>query len=478
MKKAWYLIISLALQVMSVSALAAPAVPQGLYPGSSSTSVQTQPNPSDNSVLLSWFPVKGATYYKVKVNNISKNKITNYTPTLNTQKISVNSYETYRWLVISCDNKGCSSEPVAQMFFVVPVPKKPSCTISVSKSLITEGDSSSITANCTNNPTNYTWTVYPNTEKTPTGTGQTISFNKKGTYKYTLVASNPAGSSSSVSASITVNPSFCENSLNPQYSKEYNQSIGGYVFKINLCRGAELRAFNESPTETNYVDWTCENPKKYQAKRSKYPSDNVSGLIDRNVTLKNSSLVMSGAFHNGRFRHDGGIPSFLQVVNGLLTTSGGDSCSAFTKRVLVLNHTKSRATIANYSSISSIEDNYTKQGKNNTNLYEYTVIAGLDPDAEKDKYEKIGRNFACVSNTYDGGYGTVIFAISDHKNGATIQTMQDTLIKQYGCDKSKIIQFDGSTVSQASEKTNNKWVHIIPDRAAFSRGMPQVFYVK
>ncbi len=82
----------------------------------------------------------------------------------------------------------------------------PVCSLGASATNITTGGSSTLTANCTNSPTGYTWTGGP---PTASGASAVLNFPSAGSFAYTVAATNLTGAgaaSNSVTVNVTTTP--------------------------------------------------------------------------------------------------------------------------------------------------------------------------------------------------------------------------------------------------------------------------------
>jgi len=111
-------------------------------------------------------------------------------------------------------------------------------------------------------------------------------------------------------------------------------------------------------------------------------------------------------------------------------------------RMLKINNSESTATIEKFD-LQTFKDD----GED--------VVVGYSPDFDNSASISTGRNFVGVKNRNieKEGYGTVVFVISD--NLTSDEAIQ--ILKNQGCEDGQIMQLDGSTVAQFSEKVNNEW---------------------
>lgn len=259
----------------------------------------------------------------------------------------------------------------------------------------------------------------------------------------------------SASRKVFVNP--CAMTGAPRYSR---QKIGStYVFQVNLCQSADLRAYTATRNLNEYVR-SCAEPSRLAYRFDN--SLNIAGYRARQ-DLSGKKVVLSGSF--GQIPPTGtsyGYPSFPLLVNGSLLTYGDNRCAPGAKKSLIINHTQKRATVEDFL----VENVEAKQGQTN-----YTIVTGYDSTKAVRETEAIGRNFACVTNPYNTAFGTVVFAIaSSLKRADVVRLLTDT----YGCNSSQIVQFDGSESAQVSEKVGNTWNDLI----SYSRKVQQGFSVQ
>lgn len=176
--------------------------------------------------------------------------------------------------------------------------------------------------------------------------------------------------------------------------------------------------------------------------------------------ISDASVIVSGSFHN-----DGGIPSFPVKTKAWIATYG-DQCSkshgANNMRMLSVRATEKRAYVEKFDLT-----------KFNSTTSAPHIIVGLDPTFNKDANTKKGRHFIGLKTPYNGGFGTLVSVVSKKM---TSKEAIDLLIGQ-GCTEEQIIQFDGSTVAQISEKQDGKWMHHITPPPTDERKMPCVIVI-
>ena len=98
-------------------------------------------------------------------------------------------------IVVSCNAPGGGGTPTAP----------PVCTVNISSQSITAGQSTGITALCTQSPTSWSWTVTPSTGPAMSGPSANPTFPTAGTFAYTVTGSNGiAGAVASAPATVVV----------------------------------------------------------------------------------------------------------------------------------------------------------------------------------------------------------------------------------------------------------------------------------
>jgi hypothetical protein len=257
---------------------------------------------------------------------------------------------------------------------------------------------------------------------------------------YWKVRYSTATEASSFSAprKVFVNP--CTMTGAPRYSR---QTVGStYVFQVNLCQSADLRAYTATQNTSVYVS-SCAD----QSRRA-YRFDNAQNIAGYRARqdLSGKSVVLSGSF--GSNTGTSGYPSFPLLVNGNLLTYGDNRCQSGAKKSLIINHSQKRAAVEDFL----VENVEAKKGLTN-----YTVVIGFD-STKLVGATTAGRNFACVTNPYNTAFGTVIFALATSSTNADLNRL---LTDTYGCNSSQIVQFDGSGSAQVSEKLNNTWTDLL-----------------
>lgn len=243
---------------------------------------------------------------------------------------------------------------------------------------------------------------------------------------------------------IFVNP--CTMTGAPRYSR---QKVGStYVFQVNLCQSADLQAYTATRNPNVSVS-SCGEPalRAYRFDNSL----NIAGYRARQ-DLSGKSVVLSGSF--GVVPPTGsssGYLTFPLLVKGKLLTYGDNRCMPGAKKSLIINHAQKRATVEDFL-LGNFEAKIDKA--------DYTVVIGFDSktSAGGRGTESIGRNFACVTNTYNTASGTVVFALAQSLTSADVTRL---LTDTYGCNASQIVQFDGSGSAQVSERTNNTWTDLL-----------------
>jgi hypothetical protein len=227
-----------------------------------------------------------------------------------------------------------------------------------------------------------------------------------------------------------------------------------YIVKVRLDSGARVEPY----LGTRLVSGsgiTClgQGYNYFQFKAS-----NVAGFIGGSSEIAGARAVISGSFHD-----DNGRPAFPQKLRTKIETYGADcvtsSIYSGKLRMLEIRNPEGRAFVEPFD-----------LSKFKSTAIAPNVIIGLHPDFPKhESLPTIGRNFACVRDPNGGGYKTVLFLVTD---GMTSSMAKGILVTQ-GCEANLMIQIDGSTVAQLSEKVGSTWQHRITDK----RQMPQVFAI-
>jgi hypothetical protein len=243
----------------------------------------------------------------------------------------------------------------------------------------------------------------------------------------------------------------------PPIAVSYNDGSLGryYLVKVRLDSGARVEPYlgaAQSGSATNCLG-SGYNYFQFRAR-------NVADFINSSTEIASARVVVSGSFHNGSSNETYLRPSFPQKLRGKIETFGADCINNYpgSLRMLEIRPSEGRAYIEPFD-----------LAKFQSTTIAPSVIVGLHPDYDKRASSLVGRNFVCVKDSSAGGYKTIIFLVTDAMKSASAKS----ILMGLGCDSNLMIQFDGSTVSQLSEKVGTTWYA----RITSSRTMPQVFSI-
>lgn len=236
----------------------------------------------------------------------------------------------------------------------------------------------------------------------------------------------------------------------PKVTVVQTSTSGTYLITVNLSSGARVRPFlaSKSPVNPGNQEKRGWSNTFSEATVVDFTSKDLANSTDK---IKDASVVVSGSFSN-----DKGTPAFPVRLNGWTATYGYDPSTDI--MMLAINNPEKRAYISNFD-LNSFNSSKAPD-----------IVVGLKPSVNKNATGRVGRNFVGLKNPYNTAYGTMVFLVSKHANGITSAKARELLEKE-GCISSQIMQLDGSTVAQFSQKVNGAWKHTISE----SRDMPQAF---
>jgi hypothetical protein len=228
-----------------------------------------------------------------------------------------------------------------------------------------------------------------------------------------------------------------------------------YIVKVRLDSGARVEPYLGAVQSGSATNCLGSGYNYFQ-----FGARNVAGFISSSTEIASARVVISGSFHDGNSNEGYLHPAFPQKIRGKIETFGKDCVNNYqgSLRMLEIRPSESRAFIEPFDLT-----------KFKSTTIAPNVIVGLHPDYDKSASYPVGRNFACVKDGSGGGYKTIIFVVTDGMKSASAKSV----LTGQGCDASLMIQLDGSTVSQLSEKVGSIWQH----RITASRTMPQIFAI-
>ncbi len=122
----------------------------------------------------------------------------------------------------------------------------PAANFTASAATVCAGQSIILTDNSTNTPTSWSWTMTSGTPASTNAQSPSVIYNTAGTYTISLIAANSAGSSSSFSKIITVNPNPAVPAITPSGSFLTSSAATGNQWYWNsvLINGAANQTYN------------------------------------------------------------------------------------------------------------------------------------------------------------------------------------------------------------------------------------------
>ena len=154
---------------------------------------------------------------------------------------------------LSCNNSaGSGSKSVS-----ITVIAKPTVSVSVSPSTITAGSSTTVTWTTGKNPTSCTaggtgWSG----SKAVSGGSQTVTLSTAGTYTFTLSCTNAGGTTTSNTASVTVNAAVYCNGQSPCYStaqlNTHNTAANCWGYNTSTSNSKDKSVYNITTFNSGY----------------------------------------------------------------------------------------------------------------------------------------------------------------------------------------------------------------------------------
>ncbi len=235
---------------------------------------------------------------------------------------------------------------------------------------------------------------------------------------------------------------------------------GVYCVTVQLKGGAQLKPYmTEGPLAMGGTNecrgWSNQFTEKTVKQFTTYDKS-YDGY-----NIKNAQVIVSGSYSN-----DKGKPAFpMKVKSGGWIATYGYECThtggVDDLAILQIRNAQGRAFIEPF--------NLTNFNKTSSAPEAIVGLAAKFDKGDANSYK--GRNFVGLMNPYNGGYGTVVFVVAANSPGIKSSTAID-ILKDKGCPESQIMQLDGSTVAQLSDRTSGTWQHLV---TSDGRDMTQAF---
>lgn len=254
--------------------------------------------------------------------------------------------------------------PLASLSVAVQTAAVPVCTLTAAPAAVASGASSTLTANCTNSPTSYTWT---NTNFPSTASSGTVT--PTGTTTYTVTATNSAGTSAPARATVTVtsaNVPVCTISGAPTAPvaagsattlvanctgapETYQWSTGGAAF----ASGATATSVTVRPTSTTTYSLIAMS----STSGTSLPASATIQVAGQAVNLKPTSTAALIAMPGAPFQLEvqvtdnsvSALPVVGATVNWVVQSGTGDTLSSPTSITDAAGKAQINVTLANAS---------------------------------------------------------------------------------------------------------------------------------
>jgi hypothetical protein len=212
-----------------------------------------------------------------------------------------------------------------------PAPGVPVCSLGASATNIEPTQTSTLTANCSNSPTSYTWTASSGAPAAPAGASNTIAFPNVGSFTYSVFATNGTGSGNS-SNSVTINVAAASTSGDPTCPApplavtEIDQSRGTkktYIYGTNQVRAVRFTAGNNTFGSVGWIIPSGTTPVSQLVSISRCPGDFTKTYPCGSTGTQNTLWTTNGAAASYLCPLTAGQVYYVNVRNGISTAASG-----------------------------------------------------------------------------------------------------------------------------------------------------------